>query len=101
MRGQILHGVHRECAEVVIRNLTEGGAKVRLVSTVGVAIRGRLVLRLDSGDRPGVVAWQSGNEIGLRFDRDPTPPEPTHSPKDTLDIAPLDTRDTRYTRDNC
>lgn len=68
MRGQILHGLHQECAEVVIRNLTEGGAKVRLVSSVGAAIQGRLILRLDSGDRPGVVAWQAGNEVGLRFD---------------------------------
>lgn len=68
MSGQILHGMHRECADVVVRNLTDGGAKVRLTSTTGVKIMGRLVLRLPTGDRPCVVAWQSGDEVGLRFE---------------------------------
>lgn len=68
MRGQILHGIHRECADVVIRDLTEGGAKVRLTTPSRVAIRGRLVLRIASVDRQCVVAWQSGDEIGLRFE---------------------------------
>lgn len=68
MKGQLLHGIHREAADVVIRNLTEGGAKVRLTSTVNAAIGDRLVLRLPTGERPCVVAWKSGDEIGLRFD---------------------------------
>ena len=68
MSGQILHGIHRECAEVVIRNLTDGGAKVRLTSTTGVQIRGPLVLRVASVDRACVVAWQSGDEVGLKFE---------------------------------
>jgi hypothetical protein len=68
MRGQIVHGLHRECVEVVVRNLTKGGAKARLVSSAGVAIRGPLILRLPSGDRSGVAAWQSGDEVGVRFD---------------------------------
>ena len=69
MKGQILHGIHHECADVVVRNLTEGGAKVRLTSTTGVTITGRLVLRLATGDHPCEVAWQSGEEVGLRFDK--------------------------------
>jgi len=68
MRGQLLHGIHRECADVVVRNITDGGAKVRLTSAVGVTIEGPLVLRLPTGDRPCAVAWQSGDEVGLRFD---------------------------------
>ncbi len=68
MSGQLLHGIHRECADVVIRNLTDGGAKVRLTSTSGVRIQGPLVLRIASVDRPCAVAWQSGDEVGLRFD---------------------------------
>lgn len=68
MSGQILHGMHRECADVVIRNLTDGGAKVRLTSTTGVQITGRLILRIASVDRACVVAWQSGDEVGLRFE---------------------------------
>ena len=68
MKGQILYGIHHECADVVIRNLTDGGAKVRLTSTTGVTIAGRLVLRVASVDRACEVAWQSGDEVGLRFD---------------------------------
>ncbi|GLS02511.1 hypothetical protein GCM10007859_25350 [Brevundimonas denitrificans] len=68
MRGQILHGMHRECADVVIRNLTDGGAKVRLTAATGVQITGPLTLRIASVDRPCVVAWQSGDEVGLRFE---------------------------------
>ncbi|MDP1913395.1 MAG: hypothetical protein Q8K49_08705 [Brevundimonas sp.] len=68
MRGELLHGVHQERADVVVRNLTDGGAKVRLTSTNGVRITGRLILRVASMDRACVVAWQSGDEVGLRFD---------------------------------
>lgn len=68
MSGQIIHGFHGEIIDVVVRNLTEGGAKVRLTSVVGVMVHGRVVLRLTAGDRPGTVAWQSGNEVGLKFD---------------------------------
>lgn len=68
LRGQLLHGVHKECADVVVRNLTDGGAKVRLTAASGVRITGRLVLRIASIDRPCALAWQSGDEVGLRFD---------------------------------
>lgn len=68
MNGQLLHGIHRECADVIVRNLTDGGAKVRLTSTSGIQITGRLVLRIASVDRPCAVAWRSGDEIGLRFE---------------------------------
>lgn len=68
MRGQLVHGPHQECADVVIRNLTEGGAKVRLTAAAGVQITGRVVLRIEGIDRQGAVAWRSGDEVGLRFD---------------------------------
>lgn len=66
--GRILHGLHRESADVVVRNLTDGGAKVRLTAAAGVRISGPVVLRIDSLDRACVVAWRSGDELGLRFD---------------------------------
>lgn len=68
MSGQLVHGLHREVIDVVVRNLTDGGAKVRLTSTVGLAVQGRVVLRLATGERSGAVAWQSGNEVGVKFD---------------------------------
>ncbi|MGZ9114734.1 MAG: PilZ domain-containing protein [Brevundimonas sp.] len=68
MSGKIIHGLHHEVSEVVVRNMTEGGAKVRLTAPNRMLITGRLVLRISSGDREAVVAWQSGDEIGLRFE---------------------------------
>lgn len=68
VRGQLLHGIHRESLDVVIRNLTDGGAKVRLTVPNRMQITGGVVLRLPSGDRSGVVAWQAGDEVGLKFD---------------------------------
>ena len=68
MSGRLLHGIHRESVEVVVRNLTEGGAKVRLTLATGVRIGGPTVLRIGSVDRPCTVAWQSGDEVGLRFE---------------------------------
>lgn len=67
MTGQLVHGVHRECADVVIRNITDGGAKVRLTATRGVVFTSPLTLRLASGDRNCAVAWQREDEVGLRF----------------------------------
>lgn len=68
MSGQIVHGLHREILDVVVRNLTDGGAKVRLLAPNRMQITGPLVLKLPAGDRRGVVAWQSGNEVGVKFD---------------------------------
>lgn len=67
MSGQLLHGIHREAAEVIVRNLTEGGAKVRLKTAVSGVIGDRLILRIAAVDRPCAIAWRSGDEIGLRF----------------------------------
>jgi hypothetical protein len=69
MRGQLLHGIHRECAEVVIRNLTDGGAKVRLTSTGADHVHGPLMLRIAPIDRPCVMAWRAGDELGLQFEQ--------------------------------
>jgi|GEM_PF-2234523 len=66
--GQIVHGLHREVLDVVVRNLTEGGAKVRLLAPNRMQVTGPIVLRLPSGDHRGVVAWQSGHEVGVKFD---------------------------------
>ena len=66
--GQLLHGIYRETADVVVRNLTEDGAKVRLTAVSRVQIAGPLVLRIATVDRACVVTWRSGDELGLRFE---------------------------------
>jgi len=57
----------REAHAVVVRNMHEGGAKVRLTSTRGVALSGAVVLKLAAGERDCTVVWQAGDEVGLRF----------------------------------
>jgi len=71
LRGQLLHGIHRESVDVVVRNLTDGGAKVRLVATNGARIAPPLILRIASVDRPCVLAWRAGDEVGLKFAQAP------------------------------
>ena len=65
--AQIIHGPMREAHAVVVRNMHEGGAKVRLTSTRGVTLSGQVVLKLTTGERDCTVVWQAGNEVGLRF----------------------------------
>jgi len=57
----------RESHAVVIRNMNEGGAKVRLTATRGVRFSGRVALQLAAGERDCAVVWQAGDELGLRF----------------------------------
>lgn len=71
MRGQLLHGIHRESVDVVVRNLTDGGAKVRLVATNSARIAPPLILRIASVDRPCALAWRAGDEVGLKFEQAP------------------------------
>lgn len=65
--GQIIHGPMRESHGVVVRNMHEGGAKVRLTPGRGVTISGPVVLKLTAGERDCTVVWQEGDEVGLRF----------------------------------
>ncbi|HEY0600267.1 PilZ domain-containing protein [Brevundimonas sp.] len=65
--AQIVYGPMRESHAVVVRNMHEGGAKVRLTATRGVTFSGRVVLKLETGDRCCAVVWQAGDEIGLQF----------------------------------
>jgi hypothetical protein len=65
--AQIVHGPTGETHAVVVRNMNEGGAKVRLTATRGVALSGSVVLKLASGERDCAVVWQSREEVGLRF----------------------------------
>ena len=65
--AQIVHGPLKESHAVVVRNMHEGGAKVRLTSSRGVILSGQVVLKLTAGERDCTVVWQEGNEVGLQF----------------------------------
>lgn len=57
----------RETHAVVVRNMHEGGAKVRLTLGRGVVVSGPAVLKLATEERACAVVWQTGDEVGLRF----------------------------------
>ncbi|HYC98516.1 PilZ domain-containing protein [Brevundimonas sp.] len=65
--AQIVHGPMKETHAVVVRNMHEGGAKVRLTSTRGVMLSGPVILKLTTEERHCTVVWQAGDEVGLRF----------------------------------
>ena len=65
--ARIIHGPMREAHAVVVRNMHEGGAKVRLTEARGVTVSGPVVLKLTTGERDCTVVWQRGDEVGLRF----------------------------------
>ena len=66
--GRLLNEGEWEACEVI--NLSVGGAKLRIW---GIFCPGQeLTLELESCGRfDGVVAWVRGDELGLRFTRDP------------------------------
>ncbi|WP_332654192.1 PilZ domain-containing protein [Brevundimonas sp.] len=68
VKAQLIHGPMKESHAVVVRNMHEGGAKVRLVDTRGLTFSGAVVLKLASGERECAVVWQKGDEVGLRFE---------------------------------
>ena len=65
--ARLIHGPMKESHAVVVRDLHEAGAKVRLVGTRGLIFSGAVVLKLASGERDCTVVWQKGDEVGLRF----------------------------------
>ena len=65
--ARIIHGPMKESHPVVIRNMHEGGAKVRLTETRGLTLSGSVVLKLPAGERACTVVWQKDDEVGLRF----------------------------------
>ena len=65
--ARIIYGPMKESHAVVVRNMHEGGAKVRLTATRGVRFSGRVALQLDDEERDCAVVWQTEDELGLRF----------------------------------
>ena len=57
----------KESHAVVVRNMHEGGAKVRLTDTRNLTFSGRVVLKLAGAERDCTVVWQRGDELGLQF----------------------------------
>lgn len=53
---------------VLLRDASQTGARVRLVKPCGLPDHITLVSAMEKIDRPCVVVWRRGNDIGLRFE---------------------------------
>lgn len=67
MRCRITHGPWNEVVDAIIRDLHEDGARLRLVSRVVVRNRIRLEIQSSGAVHMADVAWQRGDEIGIRL----------------------------------
>lgn len=53
---------------VLLRDASQTGARVRLVKSCELPDQITLVSAIEKIDRPCVVVWRRGNDIGLRFE---------------------------------
>lgn len=67
LRCRVTHGPLQEVAEGVIRDLHDGGARLRLLSRATVAGRVRLEVYPAKGAYLADVIWQRGDTIGVRL----------------------------------
>lgn len=66
--AKVLFNGKSSVIDCTVRDMSAGGAKLRLVSTIGVPDRFVLQLPAEEGEHPCCVAWRSGTEIGVTFD---------------------------------
>lgn len=53
---------------ILLRDASQTGARVRLVKSCDLPDHVTLVSSMEKIDRPCVVVWRRGNDIGVRFD---------------------------------
>jgi len=64
--GQIVFNAGRSTIDCTVRNLSRSGAKLLVVSVIGVPDTFDLVLP-NTHKQPCRVAWRKGKEIGVEF----------------------------------
>lgn len=65
--GRIAFNGGRAAIDCVLRNLSDKGACLRVVSPVGIPETFDLVLDSDNAARPCHVVWRKEKEIGVEF----------------------------------
>ncbi len=65
--GLIVFNDLRSTVECTIRNLTEGGARLKVASPIGIPDRFILQNTSDRTKRECEVVWRKATEIGVRF----------------------------------
>lgn len=67
MRCRITYGPWNEVVDAILRDLHEDGARLRLNSRVVVTGELRLEIQPSAAAHMADVAWQRGDEIGVRL----------------------------------
>ena len=67
LRCRVTHGSRQEVAEGIIRDLHDGGARLRLISRATVTGRVRLEVYPAGAVYLADVIWQRGDTIGVRL----------------------------------
>lgn len=67
LRCQITHGPWNEVVDGIVRDLHEDGARLRLGSRLVVTGRVRLEIPPSTAVHMAEVAWQRGDELGVRL----------------------------------
>ncbi len=67
MRCRITYGPWNEVVDAILRDIHEDGARLRLNSRVVVTGRLRLEIQPGAAVHMADVAWQRGDEIGVRL----------------------------------
>lgn len=76
--GLIVFNDGRSTIECMVRNLSEGGAQLKVESLIGIPDAFVLKLR-NGGSARATVAWKKANTIGIHF-VDPAPTEEKTGP---------------------
>ncbi len=67
LRGEIIHSNGSSKTECVVRDLSEGGARVEAPATVTVPEFFELHIPLRNAVYRAQIVWQHGQELGLQF----------------------------------
>jgi len=67
--GKVVFNDGNSVVDCVVRDLSESGAKLKVVSVVGIPDHFTLALEGERNGRPCSVAWRKGAELGVTFER--------------------------------
>lgn len=68
--GKVVFNDGNSVVDCVVRDLSESGAKLKVVSIVGIPDHFSLALEGERNGRACSIAWRKGSELGVTFDRE-------------------------------
>ena len=67
--GKAVFNDGNSVVDCVVRDLSESGAKLKVVSVVGIPDHFSLLLEGERNGRACSIAWRKGSELGVTFDQ--------------------------------